>query len=188
MSGAKVIPIQPVQPAGGRAHAQLRVFQVFVNVEGIRMRKRGLMRLVSLLSRQWHGFYAVMLVAAEEGSRPPLLLSLVRDVLMEEFAPLSFTPPESWQIKLVDWRMVGMSPPMFQQPGCIDQDWGAAWYDMADDKARQHRYRLTRRRLWEGRRAKTARTLSRNEPKAVAVPFSAPHMPATTPTHPLITS
>ena len=118
------------------------------------MRKRGIMRLVSLLSRKKHGFYSVMLVAAEEDSVPPFLLSLVKDTLMEEFALLSRTPPASWQIKLVDWRMVGMAPPMFQQHGCIDSNWGAAWYDMADDAARKHRYRLTKLRLWKGKRAK----------------------------------
>jgi len=98
-----------------------------------------------------------MLVAAEEDSMPPFLLSLVKDTLMEEFALLSHTPPESWQIKLVDWRMVGMAPPMFQQHGCIDSNWGAAWYDMADESARKHRYRLTKLRLWKGKRAKVNR-------------------------------
>jgi hypothetical protein len=139
----------------GMAHALLRIYQVFVNVEGIHIRKRGIMRLVSKLTRQRHGFYAVMLVAASEDSKPPLLLSLVKDTLMEEFSLLSRTPPESWDIKLVDWRMVGMAPPMFQDFGCIDKEWGAAWYDMVDTKAKQHRYRLTKRRLWEGKRAKT---------------------------------
>ncbi len=138
----------------GKAHAQLRVFQVFVNVEGIKIRKRGIMRLISRLSRKKYGFYSVMLVAAEEHSMPPFLLSLVKDTLMDEFSLLSRTPPESWQIKLVDRRMVGMAPPMFQQHGCIDSNWGAAWYDMADESAKKHRYRLTKLRLWQGRRAK----------------------------------
>jgi hypothetical protein len=131
---------------------------VFVNVEGIKIRKRGLMRLISLLSRKKYGFYSVMLVAAEEDSMPPFLLSLVKNTLMDEFALLSRTPPESWQIQLVDWRMVGMAPPMFQQHGCIDSNWGAAWYDMADESAKKHRYRLTKVRLWKGKRAKQNRT------------------------------
>ncbi len=154
MSNESVVTFSPNAPANGKAHAQLRVFQVFVNVEGIRIRKRGIMRFLSLLSRKKHGFYSVMLVAAEEDSMPPLLLSLVKGTLMDEFSLLSRTPAESWQIKLVDWRMVGMAPPMFQQHGCIDSNWGAAWYDMADESAKKHRYRLTKLRLWKGKRAK----------------------------------
>jgi hypothetical protein len=145
----------PNAAKGGMDHAPLRIYQVFVNVEGIKMRKRGIMRLISLLSRKKHGFYAVMLVAATEDSKPPLLLSLVNGTLMDEFSLLSHTPPESWHIKMVDWRMVGMAPPMFQAPGCIDNDWAAAWYDMADEKAKKHRYRLTKLRLWKGKRAKS---------------------------------
>ncbi len=154
MSNENVITFSPNAAAGGKAHAQLRVFQVFVNVEGIKMRKRGVMRFISLLTRKKYGFYSVMLVAAEEDSMPPFLLSLVKGTLMDEFSLLSHTPPESWQIKLVDWRMVGMAPPMFQQHGCVDSNWGAAWYDMADESAKKHRYRLTKLRLWKGKRAK----------------------------------
>ncbi|HHJ13336.1 MAG TPA: hypothetical protein ENJ79_03035 [Gammaproteobacteria bacterium] len=165
MSSENVISFAPLAAAVGKAHVQLRVFQVFVNVEGISIRKRGIMRLVSLLSRKKHGFYSVMLVAAEEDSMPPFLLSLVKDTLMEEFALLSRTPPESWQIKLVDWRMVGMAPPMFQQHGCIDSNWGAAWYDMADESAKKHRYRLTKLRLWQGKRAKVNRPPKKNKHK-----------------------
>lgn len=168
MSGENVIPFAPLAAAVGKAHLRLRVFQVFVNVEGIRIRKRGIMRLVSLLSRRRYGFYSVMLVAAEEDSMPPLLLSLVKDALMEEFALLSRTPPQSWQIKLVDWRMVGMAPPTFQQQGCIDGNWGAAWYDMADEAARKHRYRLTKRRLWQGKRARPGRPARKNVNKPPA--------------------
>jgi len=166
LSNENVITFSPNAAASGKAHAQLRVFQVFVNVEGIRIRKRGIMRLLSLLSRKKHGFYSVMLVAAEEDSMPPLLLSLVKDTLMDEFSLLSRTPPESWQIQLVDWRMVGMAPPMFQQHGCIDSNWGAAWYDMTDESAKKHRYRLTKLRLWKGKRAK----LSRPPKKAASKP------------------
>lgn len=159
---AKTIPIIPVDGAafapGGPAHSQLRIFQVFVNVEGLKIRRRTMLGLISLPTRKRYGFYAVMLIAADEGSKPPLLLSLAQEVLIDEFAPVSGTSPESWQVQMVDWRMVGATPPMFQQSGCIDNDWGAAWYDMADDKAKQHRYRLTKIRLWKGRRAKRTRT------------------------------
>lgn len=158
MSNENVITFAPNATAGVKAHAQLRVFQVFVNVEGIKIRKRGIMRFISWLSRKKYGFYSVMLVAAEEDSMPPFLLSLVKGTLMDEFSLLSRTPPESWQIQLVDWRMVGMAPPMFQQHGCIDSNWGAAWYDMADESAKKHRYRLTKLRLWQGRRAKENRS------------------------------
>jgi len=43
---------------------------------------------------------------------------------------------------------------MFQQPGCVDDGWGAAWYELSDEKAKAQRYRLTKLRLWKGRRAK----------------------------------
>ena len=154
MNSENVMKFMPGAAAGGTNHALLRIFQVFVNVEGIRMRKRGFMRLITLLSRRSYGFYAVMLIAAAEDSKPPLLLSLAQDTLMDEFAPLSHNPPETWQIQLVDWRLVGMPPPLFQDFCCVDKDWGAAWYDMADEKARQHRYRLTKLRLWQGKRAR----------------------------------
>ncbi len=152
----------------GKAHARLRVFQVFVNVEGIKMRKRGIMQFISLLSRKKHGFYSVMLVAAEEDSMPPFLLSLVRGTLLGEFSLLSHTPPESWRMKLVDWRMVGMAPPMFQQHGCIDSNWGAAWYDMADEAAKKHRYRLTKLRLWKGKRARQNQPAEKHRNKSSA--------------------
>ncbi|MCF6211801.1 MAG: hypothetical protein L3J88_13080 [Gammaproteobacteria bacterium] len=169
---SSVITVTPNPAVSGNTHTQLRVFQVFVNVEGIKMRKRGIMRFISLLSRKEYGFYAVMLVAAEEDSMPPFLLSLVNGTLIDEFSLLSHTPPESWQIQLVDWRMVGMAPPMFQQHGCVDSNWGAAWYDMADESAKKHRYRLTKLRLWKGKRARLNRppkkTTGRSSPSGQA--------------------
>jgi len=151
-------PVVNAATAGGKAHLQLRIFQVFVNVEGLTIPGRRILGLVTLPSRKRYGFYAVMLIAAGEESKPPLLLSLAKDALVEEFSPLSRIPPEAWHMQMVDWRMVGAAPPMFQDPGCIDSGWGAAWYDMADAAAKQHRYRLAKARLWKGRRAKVART------------------------------
>lgn len=127
---------------------------MFVNVEGLRVRGRLLLRFFTLPSWKRYGFYAVMLVAADEESKPPLLLTLAREALVAEFAPISPTPAPSWRITIVDWRKVGAAPPQFQQPGCIDAEWGAAWYESADEKAKQQRYRLTKLRLWKGQRAK----------------------------------
>lgn len=132
----------------------MRIFQVFVNVEGLRIRGRPLLRFFTLPNWRLYGFYAVLLIAADEESKPPLLLALTRETLIAEFAPISPTPAASWRMTLVDWRKVGAAPPLFQRPGCIDADWGAAWYRATDDKAKQQRYRLTKLRLWQGQRAK----------------------------------
>lgn len=140
--------------ANGRAHSQLRIFQVFVNVDGLRIRGRWILRYIPLPNWKRYGFYAVLLIAAAEDCKPPLLLALAREALIAEFDSISPTPADSWRMQIMDWRMVGAAPPLFQQPGCIDNDWGAAWYESADDKAKQHRYRLTKLRLWKGRRAK----------------------------------
>lgn len=140
--------------ANGRAHAQLRIFQVFVNADGLRIRSRRVLRFIPLPNWKRYGFYAVLLIAAAEDSKPPLLLALAREALIAEFASISPTPAKSWRMQIMDWRMVGAAPPLFQEPGCIDNDWGAAWYESADDKAKQQRYRLTKLRLWKGRRAK----------------------------------
>lgn len=145
--------VQAVTAAGG-AHSPLRIFQVFVNVDGLRIRGRRHLGLIPLPSWKRYGFYAVMLIAADEESKPPLLLALARDALVDEFSPLSPTSPESWNVQMMDWRMVAAAPPLVQQPGCIDGDWGAAWYESADEKAKQHRYRLVKIRLWKGKRAK----------------------------------
>ncbi|HUY01673.1 MAG TPA: hypothetical protein VMV33_00170 [Rhodocyclaceae bacterium] len=140
--------------ASGRAHSPMRIFQVFINVDGLRIRARRILRFIPLPSWKRYGFYAVMLVAAVEDSKPPLLLALAREALVAEFAAISPTPGESWSTKMIDWRLVGAAPPLFQQPGCIDSGWGAAWYESTDEKAKQQRYRLTKLRLWQGQRAK----------------------------------
>jgi hypothetical protein len=154
----EAIPVLPgaVQSitAAGRAHSLLRIFQVFVNVDGLRIRGRRLFGLIPLPSWKRYGFYAVMPIAADEESKPPLLLALARDALVDEFSSLTPTSPDSWSVHMVDWRMVAAAPPLIQQPGCVDNDWGAAWYESTDEKAKQHRYRLVKLRLWKGKRAK----------------------------------
>ena len=140
---------------GSAPYGRLRIYQVFVNVEGLEVNiKRPILGFIPYSRKKEYGFYAVMMLAAPEASLPPLLLSLAKEALAYEFAPVSITTPEQWQIEQVEWRETGAAPPMFQQPGCIDQDWGAAWYELGDDKAKQHRYRLAKARLWKGRRAK----------------------------------
>lgn len=140
------------ETATGGAHSSLRIFQVFVNVDGLRVRVRRLLGVIPSWKR--YGFYAVMLIAANAESESPLLLALARDALADEFSPLSCTSLESWSVQMMDWRMVGAAPPLFQRPGCIDDGWAAAWYESADEKAKQHRYRLVKIRLWEGKRAR----------------------------------
>ena len=148
----------PQTPAANdRGPSRLRIFQVFVNAEGLRIRGRRWLRWFTLPSWQRYGFYAVMLVAADAESKPPLLLALARQALIAEFAPISPTPAQSWRTTMMDWRKIGAAPPLIQQPGCIDADWGAAWYRTADDKAKQQRYRLAKLRLWTGQRAKRDR-------------------------------
>lgn len=162
MTLAEVIPIlSQDRPAGGPdayPHARMRIYQVFVNVEGLEVRvRKSVLGFIPLPRRRMFGFYAVMTLAAPESSRPPLLLSLARDALAEEFSAVSRSSPDEWSCQQLEWRETGVAPPMFQQPGCIDRDWGAAWYDMDDDAAKRHRYRLARARLWKGRRAKPLR-------------------------------
>ncbi len=139
------------------AHHRLRLYQVFVNVEGLEVKiKQPLLGFIPRSKKKEFGFYAVMMLAAPEASLPPLLLSLAKEALADEFESLSLSTPEEWIIEQVEWRETGMAPPMFQQPGCVDQDWGAAWYELGDEKAKKHRYRLAKARLWKGRRAKRA--------------------------------
>jgi hypothetical protein len=87
---AEVIPFLPgavqTATAAGRAHSPLRIFQVFVNVDGLRIRGRRLLGLIPLPSWKRYGFYAVILIAADEESKPPLLLALARDALVDEFS------------------------------------------------------------------------------------------------------
>jgi hypothetical protein len=154
-------PIQVLQNGGGPeqqhafAHHRLRLYQVFVNVEGLEVKiKQPLLGFIPRTKKKEYGFYAVMMLAAPEESMPPLLLSLAKEALADEFKSLSLTTPEEWSIEQVEWRETGMAPPMFQQPGCVDEDWGAAWYELRDEEAKKHRYRLAKSRLWKGRRKK----------------------------------
>jgi hypothetical protein len=147
----------PAEQQHSHAHHRLRLYQVFVNIEGLEVRiKQPLLGFIPRTKKKEFGFYAVMMLAAPEASLPPLLLSLAKEALADEFESLSRTTPEEWTIEQVEWRETGMAPPMFQQPGCVDQDWGAAWYELGDEKAKKHRYRLAKTRLWKGRRAKKA--------------------------------
>ena len=151
LSESAAVEKQPETPA----HNLLRIYQVFVNVEGLEVRiHRPVLGFIPFIKREKFGFYAVMMLAAPLSSKPPLLLSLAKEALADEFAPISRSSPDEWTIQQVEWREVGAAPPMFQQPGCVDEDWGAAWYELSDEAAKQHRYRLAKARLWKGRRAK----------------------------------
>jgi len=161
---AKVIPILPMeQPdasGSGFAHALLRIYQVFVHVEGVRVPIRHPVLNVipwRLRPSKTFGFYTVLMLAAGEGAKPPMLLSLARETLADAFGNMSKTSPEDWVIKMEQWREVGMAPPMFQQEGCVEDGWGAAWYELEDEKAKGQRYRLVKVRLWKGHRAKPRR-------------------------------
>jgi hypothetical protein len=135
--------------------SRLRLYQVFVNVEGLEVRiQQPLLGFIPRTKKKEFGFYAVMMLAAPESSLPPLLLGMAKETLADEFASLSRSTPEEWIIQQVEWRETGAAPPMFQQPGCVDQDWGATWYELGDKKTKKHRYRLAKARLWKGHRAK----------------------------------
>jgi len=115
--------------------------------------------MINFLPWRWRpskvfGLYAVIMLAAEEGTKPPMLLSMAREVLADEFAPMSKTQPGDWVLRMEQWRETGVAPPMFQQAGCVDDGWGAAWYEMGNERDKGQRYRLTKTRLWKGRRAR----------------------------------
>ncbi len=132
------------------AHSVLRVYDVFVNVEGLRVRvPKPLLGFIPFGASKRFGFYVVMMLAAPKSSEPALLLSLAKAALAEEFAPISRSSPDEWQIQQVNCREVGAAPPMFQQPGCVDQDWGALWYELGDEAAKRDRFELATTRLWE---------------------------------------
>jgi len=130
---AKIIPGMAegkTEPRQGFAHASLRIYQVFVNVEGVRVPIRHpLLNVIPwrLRPTKIFGFYAVLMLAAEMDTRPPMLLSMAMEVLADEFAGMSKTPVGDWQINMEQWREAGQAPPMFQQAGCIEDGWGAAW-------------------------------------------------------------
>ncbi|MES0371269.1 MAG: hypothetical protein ABUK11_03230 [Mariprofundaceae bacterium] len=139
----------------GSSHTLLRIYQLFVNVEGLDVRiNQPVFGFIPFVKKKQFGFYAVMMLAAPVSSKPPFLLSLAHEALADEFESISSSSPDAWCVQQVDWREAGAAPPMFQQPGCVDQDWGAAWYELGDEAAKQHRYRLAKARLWKGRRAK----------------------------------
>ncbi len=165
------IPVVPVENSGcaavsssevlyesaqpSSAYQRLRIYQLFLNVEGVNVRiNRPVLGFIPFIKRKQFGFYAVMMLAAPESSKPPFLLSLAHEALADEFASICIGSPDSWRVQQIGWREAGAAPPMFQQSGCIDQDWGAAWYELGDETAKQHRYRLAKARLWKGRRAK----------------------------------
>ena len=140
----------PPGQARPSAHGALRVYEVFVNVEGLRVRvPKPLLGFIPFGVSKRFGLYVVMKLAAPASSEPALLSSLAKAALAEEFAPISRSSPDAWHIRQLNCREVGAAPPMFQQPGCVDQDWGAVWYELGDEVAKRDRYELAKTRLWE---------------------------------------
>ncbi len=141
--------VPPGQPRPS-AHSVLRAYDVFVSVEGLRVRvPKPLFGFIPFAVSKRFGFYVVMRLAAPESSESALLLSLARAALAEEFAPVSRSSPDEWQLQQINCREVGAAAPMFQQPDCIDQDWGALWYELGDESAKRDRYELAKTRLWD---------------------------------------
>jgi hypothetical protein len=131
-------------------HAALRIYDVFVNVEGLRVRvPKPLLGFIPFGVSKRFGLYVVMMLAAPESSESALLLSLARAALAEEFASISRNSPDDWQLQQINCRELGVAPPMIQQPDCINQDWGALWYELGDESAKRDRYELAKTRLWE---------------------------------------
>ena len=91
----------------------------------------------------------MIILAAPESSEPALLLKLAKAALAEEFASVSRNSPQQWKIQQLNCREVGAAPPEIQQPGCVDPDWGALWYEVGDEAAQRDRFELARTRLWE---------------------------------------
>ncbi len=132
------------------AHSVLRVYDVFVHVEGLRVRvPKPLLGFIPFGVSKRFGLYVVMVLAAPEFSETALLLSLAKAALAREFVPISRNSPDEWHIQQINCREVGAAPPRFQQPDCIDPDWGALWYELGDETAKRDRYELARTRLWE---------------------------------------
>jgi len=139
----------PEQPRSC-VNSKLRVYDVFINVEGLQVRvPKPLLGFIPFGVNKRFGFYVVMMLAAPESSESALLLSLARATLAGEFAPISRSSPDEWQLQQLNCREVGAAPPMFQQPDCINQDWGALWYELGDESAKRDRYELAKTRLWE---------------------------------------
>ncbi len=130
--------------------SELRVYDVFVNVEGLCVRvPKPLLGFIPFAVSKRFGLYVVMVLAAPKSSESALLLSLAKTALAEEFASISRNSPDEWRIRQVDRREVGAAPPTIQQPACIDPDWGALWYELGDESAKSARYELAKTRLWE---------------------------------------
>lgn len=136
----------------------MRIFQVFINVDGLRIRGQPFLGVIPRPSQRRFGFYAVLFLVADQDSEASSLLGLARNAVAAEFDSVSLSRPDTWSVQMVDWRIAGMAPPLFNRPGCIDRKWGAAWYESTDERAKQHRYRLVKTRLWKGRRARMPRT------------------------------
>ena len=130
--------------------SKLRIYDVFVNVEGLRVRvPRPLLGFIPFAVSKHFGLYAVMVIAAPEAGESTLLLDLAKAALADEFAAVSRSSPQEWRIQQLDRRDVGVAPPEIQQPDCIEQDWGALWYEIGDESAKSERYELAKTRLWE---------------------------------------
>ncbi len=128
----------------------LRVYDVFVNVEGLRVRvPKPLLGFIPFGVSKKFGLFVVMRIAAPESSESSLLLSLARAALADEFSPISRSSPDEWRIQQINCREAGAAPPMFQQPGCVDQDWGALWYELGNEAVKRDRYELAKTRLWD---------------------------------------
>ena len=76
-------------------------------------------------------------------------VEITKAALAEEFAPISRNSPDKWQIQQINCREARGMPPMVQQPGCVDPDWGALWYELGDESAKRDRYKLAKTRLWD---------------------------------------
>jgi len=132
------------------AGSELRIYDIFVNVEGLRLRvPKPLLGFIPFSVSKHFGLYAVMVLAAPEACESTLLLDLAKSALADEFARVSRSSPQAWRIQQIDLRAVGVAPPTIQQPDCIEQDWGALWYELGDESAKTERYELAKKRLWE---------------------------------------
>ncbi|MFV2004311.1 MAG: hypothetical protein ACC650_03855 [Gammaproteobacteria bacterium] len=132
------------------ADSVLFVYDVFVNVEGLRIKvPKPLLGFIPFSISKRFGLYVVMKLAAPVSSESKLLLRLTKMAIAEEFGAISLSLPDKWQIQQISCRELGEAPSIFQQPACIDQDWGALWYELGDESAKHDRYQLAKKRLWQ---------------------------------------
>jgi len=130
--------------------SELRIYDAFVNVEGLRVRvPKPLLGFIPFTVSKYFGLYAVLVIAAPEASESALLLALAKSALADEFGPVSRSSPQQWRIQQIDRRDVGLAPATIREPGCIEQDWGALWYELGDETAKSERYEMAKTRLWE---------------------------------------